>query len=183
MAKRTRAHARTSKSASVVRENPLGGPHEFEGFPDDDAQAVATRSMFGEAPRLLSGKWVGVGRAGSNAYGTWGRLLIWNGNQWVLRGYTLEPRPNIGKGPIPIGKYSFTRWMSPKLASTLRLYNVPGFSDILVHLGNTQGDTVGCILAANQVDNHANPTRLIESRACVDWLYDTQETGTMWIAS
>jgi len=183
MPRRKKAQSRISKAESLVSENPLGGPYQFEGFPEGDAQAVASRTMFGDAPGILSGKWVGVGRSGSNAHGTWGGLSIWDGSQWVLKGYTLEPRPNAGKGPIPIGKYTFTRWMSPKLGKTLRLYNVPGFTDVLVHVGNTQGDTVGCILAAYRVDNRSNPTRLIDSRPCVDWLYDTQDAGTIWVAS
>lgn len=168
-----------------VSENPLGGPYQFEGFPTEEKTIEqATQNMLGTPPpNAATGQWVGVGRFGENAHGTWGVLSIWDGQKWVTKGYTLEPRGSVGKGPIPIGKYSFNRWMSASLKKTLRLYNVPNFTDILIHVGNTQGDTAGCILAGYRVDNRTTPTRLIDSRSCVDWLYDTQNSGTVWVAS
>jgi len=36
----------------------------------------------------------------------------------------------------------------------LWLQDVPGFSDILIHIGNTEGDTSGCILLNNEVNNN-----------------------------
>lgn len=178
-----RDDSQTSEATDMLSENPIGGPYEFEGYPDEEFQALASEHMFAAPPESLAGNLVGVGRAGSNAHGTWGWLSTWNGKTWDSRGRTLEPRPGAGKGPIPIGRYSFTRWMSPKLGKTLRLYNVPGFSDILIHVGNTQGDTVGCILAGRQVDNSSKPTRLVDSRRIVDWLYDNYPSGTIWVAS
>jgi len=61
--------------------------------------------------------------------------------------------------------------------------NVPGFTDILIHVGNTQSDTQGCILAAKNVDRLQDPTRLVNSRALTDWLYDTQTEGTVFVRS
>jgi hypothetical protein len=71
--------------------------------------------------------------------------------------------------------------MSPSLGKTLRLHNVPGFTDILIHVGNTQADTKGCVLAAKNVDRLQDPTRLVNSRVLTDWLYDTQPAGLVLV--
>lgn len=48
---------------------------------------------------------------------------------------------------IPSGKYEVIVNYSPKFKRNLpRLLNVPGFSGILIHRGNTSKDTAGCIL-------------------------------------
>lgn len=48
---------------------------------------------------------------------------------------------------IPSGKYEIIVNYSPKFKRNLpRLLNVPGFSGILIHRGNTSKDTAGCIL-------------------------------------
>jgi hypothetical protein len=183
----SQTHNTTSQNTNTTAsENPLGRPHEFEGFlsetRDSGSDFDLVQRMLG-VPAMTTANWLGVGRAGQNAYGTWGYLNIWDGSKWIVKGWTLEPRSNVGKGPIPIGDYSFDRWVSSHLGKTLRLYNVPGFTDILIHVGNTQGDTAGCILAAYSVDNASAPTRLVTSRPCVDWLYDTYPSGMVRVAS
>lgn len=48
---------------------------------------------------------------------------------------------------IPAGKYKVIVNMSPSKRRMLpRLQNVPGFSGILIHRGNTARDSSGCIL-------------------------------------
>lgn len=48
---------------------------------------------------------------------------------------------------IPIGTYEVIVNKSPKFGRILpRLLNVPGFDGILIHRGNTNKDTAGCIL-------------------------------------
>lgn len=48
---------------------------------------------------------------------------------------------------IPTGTYKMTVNLSPKFKRLLpRLLNVPGFDGILIHRGNTDKDTSGCIL-------------------------------------
>jgi len=181
MTKAKKQKTASAKVHTLVSENPLGRPYEFEGFPDKKTTSYLLDAMFRE-PRDASCA-LGVGRHGGNPYGTWGYMNIWQNNGYVVKGYTLEPRANVGKGPIPIGKYYFNRWMSPHLGKTLRLYNVPGFTDVLIHVGNTQTDTQGCILAAYSVDNTTTPTRLVNSRPFVDWLYDNYASGHVWIVS
>jgi RHS repeat-associated protein len=64
-------------------------------------------------------------------------------------GRTLElpGRENLPfKSRIPAGTYKATRHNSPSLGSVLKLHEVPGRSDILLHPGNTPDDTKGCIL-------------------------------------
>lgn len=165
-------------------EYPLDAPIEFEGFithPDEQLQEFT--HQLDDTTALRAQRDVAVVRAGENSYGTWGVMGVWNGSKFDHVGYTLEPRASVGKGPIPLGDFSFRRWMSPKLKKTLRLSNVPGFTDILIHVGNTQSETKGCILAAKRVDNEERPTRLVDSRTLTDWLYDNCDRGTVLVRS
>lgn len=48
---------------------------------------------------------------------------------------------------IPTGNYKIIVNLSPKFKRNLpRLIDVPGFDGILIHRGNTDKDTSGCIL-------------------------------------
>jgi hypothetical protein len=52
-----------------------------------------------------------------------------------------------GQTAIPVGVYKATLEMSPKFGRILvYLHDIPGFSGILIHRGNTDADTLGCIL-------------------------------------
>lgn len=171
-----------TKKKAAVKEFPLKKPYEFEGFTNpEETLELFSRSLGITSISAQSG--VGVVREGQNAYGTWGYIFIWDGSKWVHQGYTLEPRSTVGKGTIPLGNYQFNRWMSPNLGKTLRLHNVPGFTDILIHVGNRQDETKGCILAAKNVDKLQDPTQLVNSRVLTDWLYDTQPQGVVIVKS
>lgn len=51
------------------------------------------------------------------------------------------------KTAIPFGKYNIIVNMSPKFKRELpRLLNVPSFEGVLIHRGNTDQDSAGCIL-------------------------------------
>ena len=52
-----------------------------------------------------------------------------------------------GQTAIPYGKYKGIVNVSPSKKRALpRLLNVPAFDGILIHKGNTNGDSLGCIL-------------------------------------
>ena len=52
-----------------------------------------------------------------------------------------------GETAIPAGQYDLIVSMSPRFKRELpRLLNVPYFEGILIHRGNTEKDTSGCIL-------------------------------------
>lgn len=172
------------QSPDPVFENeyPLPAPWEFEGFTEPaDALAMLRASL--ELPDAKTATALAVIREGENAHGLWGYLFVREEGDWVHRGYTLEPRTSSGKGPIPLGDYRFSRWTSARLGKCLRLHNVPGFTDILVHVGNAQGETRGCILAARRVDRPQEPTRLLESRLLTDWLHQHHAEGLVLVRS
>jgi hypothetical protein len=53
----------------------------------------------------------------------------------------------MGRSAIPEGRYAVVITYSPKLEQWLPLLlNVPKFSGIRIHAGNTAEDTEGCIL-------------------------------------
>ena len=76
---------------------------------------------------------------------------------------------------IPAGSYKVELVNSPKFSpryghDMLKLTNVPGFEGILIHPGNTDKDTSGCILVG--VRDQLTVT-LIESRSTFESLYQT----------
>jgi hypothetical protein len=80
---------------------------------------------------------------------TLGRLLV-NG---VYCCFTLEPAndPTLPHPCIPLGNYVVTLRYSVRFQQTVPyLHDVPGRSDIEIHVGNTVPDTHGCILVGEQ---------------------------------
>ena len=60
---------------------------------------------------------------------------------------TIKKIKVAGATAIPTGTYKVIVNMSPKFQRNLpRLIDVPGFEGILIHRGNTDKDTAGCIL-------------------------------------
>ena len=65
--------------------------------------------------------------------------------QW--RDYKNGARKIMGRSAIPEGRYAVVITYSPKMEQWLPLLlNVPKFSGIRIHAGNTAEDTEGCIL-------------------------------------
>lgn len=127
-----------------------------------------------------------VGRVVHNSNGLFGYIFVRkSGGKYKAIGYTLEPPKNIPlKGYIPAGIYKFKRWDSPKLKKTLRLYSVPNFTNVLIHVGNSKDDTRGCILAGYKIVTAKKPRRIAVSRNMTNYLYDTYSSGRVavgWI--
>jgi hypothetical protein len=99
---------------------------------------------------------------------TLGRLYLPGG---VLACYTLEDPvregPKVpGDTAIPVGRYEVILDISDRVRRGLlwspradgllpRVCNVPGFTGIRIHSGNTSGDTEGCILVGQTYDETA----------------------------
>jgi hypothetical protein len=89
-------------------------------------------------------------------------------------GFTLEDEHREikvqGETRIPAGTYDIKYTYSPKYKKLmLEVMNVPNFSGIRIHPGNTEQDTSGCILVGN-ICRH-NPfgnSRIEESRLAYD---------------
>lgn len=51
---------------------------------------------------------------------------------------------------IPAGSYLCQKVVTPKHGETYQVMDVPGRSNILIHSGNTEEDTQGCILVGKE---------------------------------
>jgi hypothetical protein len=71
-----------------------------------------------------------------------------------------------GKTAIPYGSYACKLTFSPRYGRNMwEVANVPGFSGIRIHAGNTETDTEGCILLGDQIN--PNYTGILGSRKAV----------------
>jgi hypothetical protein len=103
--------------------------------------------------------------------------------------FTLEDtvRPNgvkiYGETAIPAGRYQVIYVPSQAFGRKMpRLVNIPGFSGVLIHWGNSKEDTLGCIIAGSRVSDAEHVTG---SRVAFDALDAKIEKacalGDVWI--
>ncbi|MFC2076616.1 DUF5675 family protein [candidate division KSB1 bacterium] len=81
------------------------------------------------------------------SYGTFGALKI---NKQVFC-VTLEPHDELNArriSSIPAQQYLCRRHHSQRFGETFRIMDVPGRDGVLLHPGNIQSDTEGCVLLA-----------------------------------
>lgn len=101
---------------------------------------------------------------------------------WSAINWPYTPLKIPGVTAIPAGKYRLCLFKSTRFKRYLpAVCDVPGFTGILVHPGNWQEDTTGCILPGLDV---AEAGRMVTSSTAaveqiVNWL-DAQEEPT-WI--
>ncbi len=104
--------------------------------------------------------------------GTCGNLFLPDG-KWLA--FTLEDHERIrkvhGQTCIPVGKYELRMSMSPRFGKILpEVLEVPGFSGVRIHAGNTIDDTEGCILVGLGFALHGESPMLLYSRQAMDVL-------------
>jgi hypothetical protein len=117
---------------------------------------------------------------------TVGRLYI----DGVMQCFTIEDEIRVvkikGETAIPYGVYEVGTRYSPKFSPTfghemLWVKNVPGFQYILIHWGNTDDDTDGCLLVGNKIGIINNQTAVLNSKSTYLKIYkiisDYLETG------
>lgn len=81
-----------------------------------------------------------------------------------------------GETAIPYGTYKVSWTYSPKFKKCMPLLeNVPNFSGIRIHSGNTAKDSLGCIL----VGENKQKGMVLNSRATVDKLYPIIKKGCL----
>lgn len=74
-----------------------------------------------------------------------------------------------GHTAIPYGKYKITMKYSPKFKKVLPyLHDVPHFLGILIHSGNDEKDSAGCII----VGNNTIKGKVLESRKTLEKLIE-----------
>ncbi len=80
----------------------------------------------------------------------------------------------LGRTAIPAGRYRVVITRSRRFKADLpELLDVPGFTGIRIHAGNTDEDTAGCIL----VGRIREPDRISASRSALDALLPKLRAG------
>lgn len=98
-----------------------------------------------------------------------------------ISGQPVESWKVPGETAIPFGRYQVVISHSPRFGRRLpELLNVPGFTGIRIHPGNTAKDSEGCILPGRT----RSRAEVGESRMAFTNLYEAmrRETGEMWLS-
>lgn len=88
-------------------------------------------------------------RLDANPQQTIGRLQLFVDNEELYECKTIELPWNNNQrniSCIPTGEYIIQKHISPKFGKSFHVLNVPNRSEILIHKGNFNRDTRGCIL-------------------------------------
>lgn len=76
---------------------------------------------------------------------------------------------------IPAGKYRAIKYVHPKRKNSLVLFDVPGRTDIMMHVANFSKQLSGCIapgVGFKDIDQDGH-LDVVESRVAMDMIYDT----------
>jgi hypothetical protein len=117
-------------------------------------------------------------RIGEYNNATYGALTV-NGRPMCVTLEDLWRENQTSVSCIPKGKYSISWHTSPKFGGCYIVNDVPGRSHILIHAGNTDRDTSGCILLGLSFGINS----IVSSRAAIDLFHSVmnQEPGTLEI--
>lgn len=75
-------------------------------------------------------------------------------------------RPPTGPHPcVPEGTYTFELYASPTKGQVWITQDVPGRSDIEIHAGNDENDSLGCILVGDRYGTVDDLPAVLDSRA------------------
>ena len=102
-------------------------------------------------------------REPSTPDGTLGEMFYPDGSHLC---YTMElPWQNNvpDKSCVPLGTYTCVPHNSAAHPGTWELLHVPGRSEILIHTGNTDADSLGCILVGRQIGTLDNKPAVLMS--------------------
>jgi hypothetical protein len=118
-----------------------------------------------------------IDRIEEDDFQTLGELEMYVGSELVFECKTLELPwgdnvPYVSR--IPENHYEAVKHLSPKFGETIWIKDVPNRSEILIHKGNYNKDTLGCILLGKAFvdidgDGHKD---VVNSANAVKKLYD-----------
>ena len=104
-----------------------------------------------------------------------------------VRDYSDPNYKVYGKTAIPYGRYRIARVHSPKFSKRYGgrkvplLNNVPDFTGILIHSGNTAEDTDGCILVGQNTQRGRVTSSLATLYKLLDIFDSVPEDEEIWI--
>lgn len=104
------------------------------------------------------------------------KIICWTLEDKVreIEGEPVETWKVPGQTAVPYGQYKVTITPSERFGRDMPYLNdVPGFTGIRIHPGNTDKDTEGCILVGAGVDNDG----LVNSRLAFGWVLDLLQSA------
>lgn len=99
--------------------------------------------------------------------------ILYDSDNKTLLCHTMElpwdaNQPNVSC--IPAGEYEVQPYSSARHPNVWEVTNVPGRTAILIHNGNTEEDSLGCILVGQSAGELDGEPAVLNSDACLDML-------------
>ena len=114
-----------------------------------------------------------------------GHHIAWTVEDTVreIPGEPVETWKVHGQTAIPVGRYKIERTWSPRFQVTMPLLlDVPGFTGVRIHAGNTAADTDGCILPGLERTENGVRMSQLAYREILKWLDSIERQGLeAWI--